>query len=221
MATAPANSMHNLIAPPPRMTGNAQQDAISALQWEWDLFQHIITGTLLQTPNLPSSLSANLQAFSALVGAADKLAYFTGPAALSLTTLTAFARTLLADADDAAAKATLGIPAVIGDVTGPAGATDGDLAVFDGASGKTLKDGGTISTALAAYQLRSEKDAASGYAGLSAASRVTKGVFTTDYIASDDTAKGHVYKSPNGHYWKMTVDNAGVPTTTDLGLGPI
>ena len=33
-------------------------------------------------------------------------------------------------------------PAGTGDVVGPAGATDGHLAVFDGATGKLLKDGG-------------------------------------------------------------------------------
>lgn len=33
-----------------------------------------------------------------------------------------------------------------GDVNGPAGATDGYLAVFDGATGKTIKDGGKAPT---------------------------------------------------------------------------
>jgi hypothetical protein len=33
-----------------------------------------------------------------------------------------------------------------GDVVGPAGATDGHLAVFDGATGKLLRDGGTVPT---------------------------------------------------------------------------
>lgn len=27
-----------------------------------------------------------------------------------------------------------------------------------------------------------------------------------------------IYKSPNGHYWRVEVDNSGVVTTTDLGL---
>jgi hypothetical protein len=38
-------------------------------------------------------------------------------------------------------------PAGGGDVLGPAGATDGHAAVFDGATGKLLKDGGALSTA--------------------------------------------------------------------------
>lgn len=63
----------------------------------------------------------------------------------------------------------------------------------------------------------SGKDAASGYAGLNAVSRTTKGVDTTDDIITDSTAKGPVMKSPNGHYWRATISNAGVLTWTDLG----
>ncbi|WP_225784262.1 hypothetical protein [Xenophilus sp. Marseille-Q4582] len=37
-----------------------------------------------------------------------------------------------------------------GDVSGPAGATDGHVALFDGATGKLLKDGGALGTAAAA-----------------------------------------------------------------------
>lgn len=39
---------------------------------------------------------------------------------------------------------TKGTPAGTGDVVGPAGATDGHLAIFDGGTGKLLKDGGPI-----------------------------------------------------------------------------
>lgn len=53
-------------------------------------------------------LHANLTALSSLVGAADRLPYFSGAGALSLTTISAFARTLLDDANSTAALATLG-----------------------------------------------------------------------------------------------------------------
>lgn len=55
------------------------------------------------------ALHANLTALSGLVGAADRVAYFTGPGALALATFTSFARSLLDDVDDAAARSTLGL----------------------------------------------------------------------------------------------------------------
>lgn len=54
-------------------------------------------------------LDATLTAFAALAVAADKLVYAAGPDAFSTTDLTAFARTLLDDADAAASRATLGL----------------------------------------------------------------------------------------------------------------
>lgn len=66
-------------------------------------------------------------------------------------------------------------------------------------------------------QSTAEKDVASGYAGLNAASRTTKGVDTSDYIIVDSTTHGFTAKSPNGHYWVMTISNAGVVTWTDVG----
>ena len=77
-------------------------------------------------------------------------------------------------------------------------------------------------TTLAGYGITdaeklSNKDIASGYAGLNSVSRTTKGVDTSDDIITDSTAKGPVMKSPNGHYWRAAISNAGAVTWTDLG----
>ena len=62
------------------------------------------------------------------------------------------------------------------------------------------------------------RDAANGYAGLNASTRVDKGVDTTDDVIVDSTTRGVVLKSPNLHYWRVSISNAGVLTWTDLGL---
>jgi hypothetical protein len=72
-------------------------------------------------------LDATLTAIAAIVTAADKLVYATGADTFSTTTLTAFARTLLDDANAAAALATLGAaplasPGLTGTPTAPTAA---------------------------------------------------------------------------------------------------
>ncbi len=62
-------------------------------------------------------LAANLHALADLVGAADKLAYFTGLGTMALTTLTAFGRSLIGAADAATARGLIGAGTGSGTVT--------------------------------------------------------------------------------------------------------
>lgn len=65
--------------------------------------EEFATGDTLPAGTLP----ANVAALAGLAGVADRLPYFTGAGALSLATLTAKARTLLASADEAAMRSFL------------------------------------------------------------------------------------------------------------------
>lgn len=100
---------------------------------------------------------------------------------------------------------TLGTPAGTGDPAGTAAA--GDASHVGAADPHTQ------------YQKESEKDQASGYAGLSAASRTTKGVIATDDLIVDLASKGLVLKDTQAtpHYWRVTVSTVGVLSTADLG----
>lgn len=89
---------------------------------------------------------ANLTAFSGLVGAADRLPYFTGVGALALSTYTAFARTLLDDVDAATMQATLNVPTRTGgnasgswgiNVTGSSASCTGNAATATAAGSAT------------------------------------------------------------------------------------
>lgn len=66
-------------------------------------------------------------------------------------------------------------------------------------------------------EVAENKNTPGGYAGLNSVGRVTQGVDTTDYLIVDESTKGLILKSPNGHYWKETISDVGIVTWTDLG----
>ena len=76
-----------------------------------------------------------------------------------------------------------------------------------------------VDTLLGAKESTANKDAVSGYAGLNASSRITKGVDTTDDVIIDLATKGLVLKDTAGtpHYWRITVSTLGVLTVADIG----
>lgn len=77
---------------------------------------------------------------------------------------------------------------------------------------------GADKTKLDGAEVQSNKNASSGYAGLNASSRITRGVDTTDDVIVDLTTKGLVLKSPDGNYWRGTISNLGVVAWANLGL---
>lgn len=57
----------------------------------------------------------------------------------------------------------------------------------------------------------------SGGGGGGGGNRWGSGVDTTDDVIIDDSDAGLVLKSPDAHYWRVQVTNAGALTVTDLG----
>lgn len=98
------------------------------------------------------TLSALLNAISAAGSSANKFAYYTGSNTVALADLTAFARTLLDDADAATALATLGISLATAAqiMAGTAGKVVTADKLHDAHAPQTLTDGATISWDMAA-----------------------------------------------------------------------
>lgn len=91
-------------------TGGRGLDGTSARTWAaGDLFVAGLTNIALQE----SVSNPNLTALGTLAPSADKIAYFTGADSAALTTLSAFARTLIDDASTSAMLTTLGFSTYI------------------------------------------------------------------------------------------------------------
>lgn len=121
-----------------RQYGNAK----SAFRTYWGL----AIGSAVQ------AYHANLAALAGLTGAANKLSYFTGAGAMALTDLSAFARTLLDDADAATMRSTLGISSSI-----PTGAMVDTFATTPD-SGWIFLDGRTIGSGASSATNRANAD---------------------------------------------------------------
>jgi hypothetical protein len=75
-----------------------------------------------------------------------------------------------------------------------------------------------VAAVAASAEQTANKNAAEGYAGLTA-SRVTKGVVTTDDLIVNAATKGLVLKDTDGHYWRASISTLGVLSWADLGTG--
>ncbi len=85
-------------------------------------------------------VDATLTALAGVTTAADKLIYATGSDVFSTSTLSAFARTLLANPDAPTMRSTLGVGTGSGDVsTAFTTSVDNEIVLFSGTSGKSLK----------------------------------------------------------------------------------
>lgn len=124
----PQAAISNLIDPPPRLTGSQERDTVSLIQWVWSFYtKAILSGGLLQPQNLDPALIS----LGDLVATPDTMAYFTAEDTFDLTGLTAFARSILDDADAATVRATIGAGTLTAvGATAPIASSGGDSPVI-------------------------------------------------------------------------------------------
>lgn len=136
--------------------------------------------------------NSNLSALSSVVGATNALPYFTGTAAMAVTTLTSFGRSLIDDADATAARLTLG------------------LNLVDNTSDVNKPISSATSTALAGKQPLD--------ATLSALAGVTTSADTITYFTGVDL----VSQTGLTSFGRSLIDDTDAPTArTTLGLGNV
>jgi hypothetical protein len=147
-----------------------------------------------------TGIPAAIDAIDALTPAADRLAYYTGANTAALAVVTGFARTLLDDADAAAARGTLGAAAAahghaIADVANLQTALDGKAATTHT---HTIADVGNLQTAL---------DAKAALAHTHTEADIT-GTIAPSKLAQAGATSGQVLKW-NGTAWAPAADAVG------------
>lgn len=173
----------------------------------WFVIEHNLVGALLSSNNLSDVSSAstarsnlglvigtNVQAYdpelaalAGLASAADKLPYFTGSGTASVADFTSFGRSLIDDANAAAAIATLGLDADLATFSLPASTT---ISAF----GASLIDDAAASNARTTLGLGTiATEAESGYAllaGRSGGQTLTGGTAASENLTLSSTSHG-------------------------------
>jgi hypothetical protein len=139
-------------------------------------------------------LDADLTALAGLTSAADTLPYFTGIGTAGVTTLSAFGRSLIDDADAATAQGTLGLGTIATQSAASVAITGG---LVTGITDLAIADGGTgASTAAAAFTALKQdaSETATGVVELATVAEAATGTDTTRAVTPAGVAGGYIHK---------------------------